>query len=557
MTEPSIPAESHDELAVLQAFLERLQAGSATEGEAWRHDHPRLGSAFACLEALESMAPPCASDAATVELGSHDEPAKRPRLPATRFGDYELLEEIGRGGMGVVYKARQISLDRLVAVKMILANHLASEEQIERFHVEARATAAVRHPHIVDLHQAGCIDGQHFLAMHYIDGPSLAQRIARGRVPQDEAVPLVACIARAVDHLHRNRIVHRDLKPSNILLDSDGTPYVTDFGLVKMFRRGAEHTRTGVIVGTPSYMAPEQAAARREEVGPASDVYSLGVILYELLTGQPPFREDNPLDTLMQVLEREPTPPRRLNRRIPRDLEHICLKCLEKSPTARYVSAAALADDLERFLRGESIEAVAPNLAHRLGRWALREPALASRLGVLATFYGVELINYHLRVVPAEFHFQVTVFLGLWAAASLAFQQVLNHERLDGRLARWANAARFAWAAVDVFLFSLILQAADGVASPLVVGYPLLIVGAGLWFRVRMVSFVTALSVLSYAALVLNFYVLRSDLQRRFDRAYDRPVFFVIMLLVLGLAVGYQVNRVRKLTRFYEQRRGA
>ena len=571
-----LPEPESQELSILDAFLERLHRGEPlTALDRWLQAHPELAPAFRCLTVLESMAP---DEGVAAEQGLSDnapraatDDAQRQGAAAARgeergeeevvsgatprrFGDFELIEEIGRGGMGVVYKARQKGLDRFVAVKMILASHLASAEQIERFHVEARAAAAVRHPHIVMVHQAGCVEGQHYLAMQYVEGPSLAERVAQQSFAPNEAVQLIARIARAVDHLHRHAIVHRDLKPSNILLDRDGRPYVSDFGLVKMFHDDTQRTGTGMIVGTPSYMAPEQAAALHDDVGPRSDVYSLGAMLYELLTGRPPFREENPLDTLMQVLERDPTPPRRFNRRIPRDLERICLKCLEKVPEARYATAGELADDLEQFLRGEPVAAGAPNPWRALRRWALREPALASRLVVLGFFYAVELVNYGLGLVPAGFHQRVSAVLGIWAVASVVFQQFLNRERLGAAFARRANAARFAWAAVDVLLFSLILRWADGVASPLVVGYPLLIVGAGLWFRVRMVSFVTVLSVISYVALVVEFYAYRYDLQQRFDRAYDRPVFFVMMMITMGLAVGYQVRRIRKLTRYYEER---
>ena len=252
------------------------------------------------------------------------------------FGPYELLEEIGRGGMGVVYKARQKALDRIVAVKMILATHLASPEHIRRFQVEAWAAARLRHANITQIHDVGQHHGQHYFTMEYIEGESLAQRIARQRLSFDAIVRLLSIVARAVDHLHAQGVVHRDLKPSNILLDRDDQPYVTDFGLAKVFVPGSEATATGVIAGTPSYMAPEQASGHSSEVGPATDIYSLGAILYELLTGEPPFRQENPLDTLLDILGREPRYPRQLNPRVPHGLELICLKCLAKSPADRY-----------------------------------------------------------------------------------------------------------------------------------------------------------------------------------------------------------------------------
>ena len=241
-----------------------------------------------CLEVLEDMAPlPVGEDGPDEEIAAAWQ-ASQGELPRD-FGAYELLREIGRGGMGVVYKARQKDLDRPVALKMILASHLASPEHIRRFQSEARAAARLRHSHIVPIHEVGQLAGQHYFTMEYIEGESLAERIARGPVHVQTAVRLLGAVARAVEHLHQQGIVHRDLKPSNILLDGEGEPYVTDFGLAKIFVPGAEMTATGVIAGTPSYMAPEQASGHGVEVGPAADVYSLGAILYELLTGQPPF----------------------------------------------------------------------------------------------------------------------------------------------------------------------------------------------------------------------------------------------------------------------------
>jgi len=551
-----------EELRVLDEYLAAVQGGRRDDAKALLKAHTGLRAAFNCLDALESLAPessPSELEHATLAgFGGADERDSGAGIPKSReFGDFDLLEEIGRGGMGVVYRARERSLDRIVAVKMILASHLASPAQVERFHGEARAAAALEHPRIVGVYQAGCIEGQHYLAMQYVDGASLAEKLQHERTSAEEAARLVADVASAVEHLHQRGLVHRDLKPSNILLDSEGCPFVSDFGLVKMLSEDDGQTSTGMIVGTPSYMSPEQAAAMHDKVGPASDVYSLGAMLYELLTGQPPFREEHPLDTLMQVLERDAPPPSSLGVRVPRELERICMKCLEKSPERRYGSAGELAADLERYLRGETVEAAAPNVVRGLVRWANTKPALAGRLGVLATFYLVELVNFRMGLVPAVFHRQVSAILLVWVIASFVFQQILSFERREWFTTAWAHATRFMWAATDILLFSLVLRIADGVASPLVVGYPLLIVGSGFWFRVRMISFVTTLSIISYVALVLDFYVMRHDLQQRFDRAYDRPFFFVVMLIVLGWSVGYQVNRIRKLTCYYDARREA
>ncbi len=533
------PSDDAGEAELLNRYLGELQAGGRPDRGALLRDHPELASALRCLEVLEDMAPlPVGEDGSGEEIAVAQ--ALQGELPRD-FGAYELLGEIGRGGMGVVYKARQKDLDRPVALKMILASHLASPEHIRRFQSEARAAARLRHSHIVPIHEVGQLAGQHYFTMEYIEGESLAERIARGPVHVQTAVRLLSAVARAVEHLHQQGIVHRDLKPSNILLDGEGEPYVTDFGLAKIFVPGAEMTATGVIAGTPSYMAPEQASGHGVEVGPAADVYSLGAILYELLTGQPPFHQDNPLDTLWDALGREPELPRRLNPHVPRGLELICLKCLAKSPTGRYASAAALAEDLERFARREPLAVRPPHLGQRLLAWTRRQPALASRLAALGVFYVVELVNYYL--VPSQhdrqFHVRISLLMAAWAGLSIICQQFLDSRR-------WSIPARFVWGTLDsAVLLAVLLLAASGAASPLVVGYPLLIAASGLWFRVRFVWFITALSLLSYGVVVVDFYVWRPWLHDHFPANVNRHVVFAISLVVLGSVIAYLVQRVR------------
>ncbi|HYW78678.1 MAG TPA: serine/threonine-protein kinase, partial [Thermoguttaceae bacterium] len=378
------------------------------------------------------------------------------------------------------------------------------------------------------------------------EGESLAERIARGPLSVESAVRLVVAVARAVDHLHEQGIVHRDLKPSNILLDGDELPYVTDFGLAKVFAGDSQMTATGVIAGTPSYMAPEQAAGSQGKVRPAVDVYSLGAILYELLTGRPPFRGETSLDTLLDVLGREPTLPRQLNSHVSRELELICLKCLAKSPDERYSSAGALADDLEHFARGEVLAVRPPHAGQRLWRWVRREPALASRLGAFSIFYAIEMVNFQWRTggVDEVFHWKISVLLAAWALASVACQQFVDS-------LRWSIQVRFAWGTLDSLMLLAVLFAADGAASPLVVGYPLLIVCSGLWFRVRFVFYMTALSLVSYAILIVDYYYWRPQLQSQFDPNFDRPIINGLALVLVGAAIAYLVHRVRTLSSFY------
>jgi serine/threonine-protein kinase len=301
------------------------------------------------------------------------------------FGDYGLLKELGRGGMGVVYKARQISLNRLVAVKMLKSDILASEDELRRFQNEAEAVAQLDHPHIVPIFEVGQHEGHRYFSMKLIGGDNLGKKLADYAADPKAVARLVAAVAEAVHHAHQRGILHRDLKPANILLDDRGQPHVSDFGLAKRVEGDSTLSESGAILGTPEYMAPEQASGRRGAVTTATDVHGLGAVLYALSTGRAPFRGGSVMDILQAVRERAPEPPTRLNRNVPRDLEIICLKCLEKDPARRYASAQALADDLRRYLAGEPIQARPVGRAERLWRWGLRNPVVASLLVALVS----------------------------------------------------------------------------------------------------------------------------------------------------------------------------
>ena len=291
----------------------------------------------------------------TIRPRRQNRSSQPPTSSASRFGDYELLEKIAEGGMGVVYKARQLSLNRIVAVKMIQPGRVGSPEMVLRFRAEAEAAASLHHPNIVPIHETGECEGQHYFSMDYIEGNNLAEAVREGPLPSARAAQLVEKIAAAVHYAHQHGILHRDLKPSNVLLDETGEPHVTDFGLARRLGGESTLTLTGQVFGSPRFMPPEQASGRPGAVGVHSDVYGLGAILYYLITGRPPFVGETMETTLAQVLEQEPVSPRLLNASVPRDLETICLKCLEKEPSRRYATAQAVADELGRFLRGEPI----------------------------------------------------------------------------------------------------------------------------------------------------------------------------------------------------------
>jgi tRNA A-37 threonylcarbamoyl transferase component Bud32 len=385
--------------------------------------------------------------------------------PGQSFGDYELIAEIGRGGMGVVWKARQKSLNRIVALKTLLPGVVRGAEALARFRTEAEATARLKHPHIVAVHAVGEVGGQLFYSMDLIEGVNLDQRGKAGPLPGRTAAGYILALARAVHHAHGHGVLHRDLKPSNVLIDADDQPHLTDFGLAKQVG-DASLTQTGAVMGTPSYMAPEQASGRSREIGPHSDVYGLGAVLYDLITGRPPFRSDTPLDTLRHVVETEPAPPRLLNPKIDRDLELICLKCLRKDPRNRYATAEELARDLERYLAGEPISARNFNVLDRLGRSLDRNLSIVEFQGygtMLLIWAGIVLVEH----VALFFLMQMPdADRRLWIEGSRGVQFVLMAlvfwcYRRTGLLPR-SQAERQVWAIVTGYLVSAVCLAGIG-----------------------------------------------------------------------------------------------
>lgn len=416
---------SHDErlAELLAGFVEQAREGKSPDVDAAARDHPELAVELRELWAMAALADDLASVADESDFAgpagdSGPVPQRSAAMPG-EFGDYELLEKIGEGGMGIVFRARQKSLGRIVALKMIQRGALASAADVARFRAEAAAAAHLEHPQIVPVYEVGQHDGQPYFSMKYVAGTTLARKLAEGPLPPRETAALLLPVCRAIAHAHQQGIIHRDLKPSNILIDVDSQPVVSDFGLAKriaiernesdapgpLFARGGDIvandpksiealTRTGAILGTPSFMSPEQAAGSRGTVGPASDIYSLGAILYQCLTGRPPFQAASAFDVVMMVLEQDPVLPRVLNPRADADLEMIALKCLQKPADLRYESATALADDLAAYLANEPISARSTNVTQLVSR-ILRETHHAGILenwGVLWMWHSLVLL---------------------------------------------------------------------------------------------------------------------------------------------------------------------
>ncbi len=374
---------------------------------------PRCGSALsgnapggmcaACLvrECLEKEP----EAGALIEAHDPEWPAETGGVPTAqggsrRFGDYELLKQIAHGGMGKVYKARQLSLNRIVALKTILTGLVENESQVKRFRAEAQAPAKLHHPNIVAIHEIGVCEGQHYFSMDFVEGQSLAQITSRNPLPPRKAAEYLRTVARAVDYAHHEGILHRDIKPSNILIeDATDLPRVTDFGLAKEIRGHSDLTLSGQVIGTASYMPPEQAAGKLAELGPWTDVYALGATLYETLTGKPPHRAPSTVATLKLVLETEPASPRIVNPGVPKDLETICLKCLAKEPDRRYQTAAALSEDLERFLKDEPILARPVSRTERTWLWCRRNPRTAGLVSAVGLLLLVILIGLPIALV--------------------------------------------------------------------------------------------------------------------------------------------------------------
>jgi serine/threonine-protein kinase len=479
-------------LRALEELAREAQRGRQPDLEKTLRENPEIAaelkSLWGAVLVTEEMArSQRAMD--TTSVSSSEEITTGDAILPPSFGDYEIFEELGRGGVGVVYKARQRSLGRIVALKMLLRGDLASSSDTARFRSEAESAARLDHPNIVPVYEVGTQDGHPYFTMRYIEGTTLARRLASGPLPPREAARLLVPVCRAIHHAHQQGVLHRDLKPSNILIDRQDVPHVSDFGLAKRIEGGRSLTQSGAIVGTPSYMAPEQAAGGRGQIGPCCDVYGLGAILYQMLTGRPPFQAASPVDTVLSVLGEDPLPPRLLNPKVDRDLEMIALKCLQKPPDLRYPSAAALASDLEAYLLGEPISARTSSLALLLTRM-LREThhaAVLENWGLLWILHSVVLVflcgltNYiKWRGVTSP-----GPYLGIWAIGFTAWASVFwALRRRAGPITFVEKQIAHVWAAsiassVMLFIVEILLR------LPVLTLSPVLGLTSGMTFLIK------------------------------------------------------------------------
>jgi predicted Ser/Thr protein kinase len=517
--------------------------GRPPDWEAHARAHPELVDELKQLFHLADLARQIGLSAnhAQATVAHRAVPATLTSKLPSKFGDFELVEELGRGAMGVVYKAWEPALQRWVALKMMLRGDEASTVDVTRFRGEAQSAARLSHPHIVPVYKVGEEEGRAYFSMKFVEGTTLSALVAEGPLPPRQAARFLAAISWAVHHAHDNGILHRDLKPSNVMIDKEGQPLVTDFGLAKRVEGGASLTGTGAIVGTPSYMAPEQAAAQGNPTR-ASDVYSLGAMLYELLTGRPPFQAASVLDVLLLVRTEEAVPPRRLNPNIDPDLELICLKCLEKQPRHRYASAAELAKDLEAFLQSEPVSARVSSLVYFVSRM-LRETHHAPVLENWGKLWIWHSLKIFLLCAVTNLLFVLGVkerlpYLALWGVGLVAWAFIFwGWRRREGVVSFVERQMAHGWAAgvaasVGLFVVEWVMN------LPVLTLSPLLAVIAGMVFLFK----AGTLSGWFYIAATLSF-----------AAALPMALCPTVGLLLFGVvsAVGFLVPGLK----YYRQRR--
>ena len=453
-----------------------------------------------------------------------------------QINNYEILSEIARGGMGVVYKAKQLRPNRLVAIKMIRAGSFASRSEIERFFTEADAAAQLDDESVVPVYEFGEVNGEPFIAMKYIDGDNLEAILSRDVVSIPKSLNLLVAISRAIAVAHDRGIIHRDIKPSNILVDRvSGRPWITDFGLAKYVEKESGATAAGDILGTPGYMAPEQAIGDANSATPASDVYGLGAILYRMLTGRPPILPDssNIAAVIQLIREHDVASPRSIHRWIPRPLNTICMKCLESEPGRRYSTARDLANDLQRYLDGEAIQAKPLGLHRRFHRWSMHRPGLA------VTWYGIAIFYaYHLAcrgfgwVSDPTFNFAATLIAATMAISAWVWQSQLI--RTSG-----AGWVLYAWLSSDVFLLTILLFWADSANSPLILVYHVMVAGSVLRCRSHLVAYTTCIAMSGYFTHCVYLQIAYAKASPKITTVIPT----LLSLLIIGIIQYYSVRR--------------
>lgn len=470
-----------------------------------------------------------------------------------RLGAYELVQVLGQGGMGVVYRAIQFSGEtplREVALKLIRVDQWFGVTNskgnllVARFREETRFAAQLEHPNIVRVYDIGQIEGLDFFSMELIVGEDLTSWVNQGIKPLLVYLDLLIAVAKAISFAHERGIVHRDLKPGNILVDQHGKPYIADFGLAKSTTGGSELTHTGQILGTPGYMAPEQAAGISKNIGASVDVYALGGLLYFCLTGQAPFVTTNALDAFVQVLESEPIPPRKLRPQVPRSLELICLHCLEKKSEDRYGTALEVAEDLERFRGGLPTHVKSPTIVERLRRFGRRSPVISSHLGALLLVLLIGQVQFVLTTDKnLSYHLQVSSLMLAWIAISILCGYLTRIIQIETKIAT-------IWLCLDaLFLTVTISLLCDKNYPPnaILIGYPMIVVAGGMFYQARMVVLVTIVSTLSFAMLLaLEPYLLPNLFQN---------AVFLVLLVCIGACSYHQVRRFRILSQFMDHKR--
>ena len=420
-----VPGDAHELAlaAMIDGLVTRIQAGESVQFDELCAEYPEFASdlqeVWGALVLTDAVASDLGRSSSSVEA-SHEADSHTPLVASLPFsiGDYTLLEVIGRGGMGVVYRALQVKLGRDVAVKMIHENRPLNPENRHRFLAEAEANARLDHPGIVPVYEVSEFEGHPFFSMQLVRGETLADKLRRGPLPQREAARIMVDVCQAIAFAHSQGVLHRDIKPSNILIDGEGRVRVTDFGLAKLADSGISLTRSGSILGTPSYMSPEQASGRANLLGPATDIYSLGSVLYHLLTGRPPFVAESPIELAMQLLEHDPPPIRLLDPRLDRDLEMIVARSIQKPPDLRYADAAKMADDLQAFLRDEPVSARSGHFSQVIARWfrETHHAVVLENWGVLWMWHALVLLTVSLLTEVLHWsHVQSRLsYAGLW-----------------------------------------------------------------------------------------------------------------------------------------------